>query len=90
MKNKKVTQKTTKMKKEMSETKRLMERDLQINYLNIVVNRLQDTLRKNKDWIKSFSEVRDDFHEEISESICFIIEKMELDQKIPSKLKKVI
>ena len=66
----------------------IMEGKLQISYLDIGLERLKETLESNRSWIKQFCEVRDEFHDEVSQSICFIVEKMELNQKISSRLKQ--
>jgi len=68
--------------------KSIMEGELQISYLDIGLKRLQKTLQSNRSWVKQFCEIDDRFHDEVSQSICFIIEKMELNQKISSRLKQ--
>jgi hypothetical protein len=72
----------------MDYNKSIMEGELQNSYLDIGLKRLQETLQSNRRWVKHFCKIDDEFHDEVSQSICFIIEKMELNQKISSILKQ--
>ena len=67
----------------MTRTKIRMERDSQINALELCITQLNRIFESYKDsfyeWNTNFDQTKQDFHDEINETLSITNEKMELN-----------